>query len=102
MYFMRQKHKVHNSTGNQMKFPWFLIGFVLMSLLGTYVIGNQIPVPEEGMSGISTLTYWCLTSAMVGLGLNVNLRDLRTKALRPLIVILIVSTCLSILAYLIV
>ena len=43
------------------------------------------------MNGISELTTWCLTAAMVGLGLNVSLRDLRTKALRPLIAMGITS-----------
>ena len=98
MIFMNKRHQ---DVGTRMEFPWFLIGFILMSLFGTYVIGNHIvPVSTGAMNTISTITVWCLTSAMVGLGLNVSLYDLRTKAGRPLMVIVIVSICLSVLSFL--
>ncbi|MBA9027103.1 putative integral membrane protein (TIGR00698 family) [Peribacillus huizhouensis] len=99
MYFMKRKYPDHNSPENKIEFPWFLIGFILMSLFGSYALGGYIPITEGILSGISNLTTWCLTAAMVGLGLNVSLRDLRTKALRPLIAMLITSICLSLLAY---
>ncbi|MEJ8304468.1 YeiH family protein [Saccharibacillus sacchari] len=83
----------HNRTA--LAFPWFLVGFLLMSLLGSYVLGPVVPVPDGLFEGIGTLTTWMLTAAMVGLGLNVNLKDLRSRALRPLLVMLIVSTLLS-------
>ena len=102
MYIIKRKRKKLDSAGNQFEFPWFLIGFILMSLIGTYLLGNQIHVSESVMSGISTFTTWCLTTAMVGLGLNVSLKDLRTKALRPFLVILIVSICLSVLTILVI
>lgn len=40
-----------------------------------------------------------LTMAMVGLGLNIHLKDLRTKALRPLLAMVIASLLLSLLSY---
>ncbi|MFK2825356.1 putative sulfate exporter family transporter [Bacillus sp. B190/17] len=98
MYLMKRK-----SGGNQsdakVEFPWFLIGFLLMSLFGSYVLGHSIPVTQEFLDGVASVTTWCLTAAMVGLGLNVSLRDLKTKALKPLIAMTITSICLSILAY---
>ncbi|MGE8077565.1 YeiH family protein [Peribacillus loiseleuriae] len=102
MYFMKRKNHDQDSPENKIEFPWFLIGFILMSLFGSYVLGSQIPVSEGVLSGLSNLTTWCLTAAMVGLGLNVSLLELRTKALKPLIAMLITSICLSILAYFIV
>ncbi|RNB91268.1 YeiH family putative sulfate export transporter [Brevibacillus fluminis] len=89
-------------AGTKIGFPWFLIGFIVMSFFGSYVMGNVIPVSDGFKDGIATLTTFILTMAMVGLGLNVNLRDLRTKALRPLIAMSITSVLLSVLAYVLV
>ncbi|MEK5040207.1 YeiH family protein [Sporosarcina sp. FSL K6-3457] len=102
MSWMKRKSHSNDTTESKIEFPWFLIGFVLMSLIGSYVLGQSIPVSEEFLLGISTITTWCLTAAMVGLGLNVSLHDLRTKALKPLVAMLISSICLSILAYFII
>lgn len=76
-------------------FPWFLVGFLLMSMLGSYVLGPIVPVSDGLFEGIGALTTWLLTAAMAGLGLNVNLKDLRSRAFRPLLVMLTVSTLLS-------
>ena len=51
------------------------------------------------MTGISQVTTWLLTAAMVGLGLNVNLQDVKDRALKPLIAMLIISVCVSLLAF---
>lgn len=101
IYFIKRKNKGEreNQTG-KITFPWFLLGFILMSIFGSYVLGTHIPVQQEFMDRISQLTTWCLTAAMVGLGLNVSLHDLRQKALRPLAAMLITSVCLSLLTYL--
>jgi len=48
--------------------------------------------------GVSQVTTFVLTMAMVGLGLNVNLRALRTKATRPLIAMSSTSALLSVLS----
>ncbi|GHH99580.1 YeiH family protein [Neobacillus kokaensis] len=98
MYWMKRKN-AGNAGDTKIEFPWFLIGFILMSLFGSYVLGKSIPVSKAVMDGIATATTFILTAAMVGLGLNVSLRDLRTKALRPLIAMLITSVVLSVIAY---
>ncbi|TMV48077.1 putative sulfate exporter family transporter [Paenibacillus mesophilus] len=87
-------------TGAKMDFPWFLLGFIAMSVFGSYVWGKLIPAPERIMSGISIGTTLLLSMAMVGLGLNVNLKQLRSKALRPLAAMAITSVLLSVLTYL--
>ncbi|MCM3568578.1 YeiH family protein [Neobacillus mesonae] len=98
MYWMKRKSS--GEAGNtKIEFPWFLIGFILMSLFGSYVLGKSIPVSPVTMDGISTASTFILTSAMVGLGLNVSLKDLRTKAFRPLIAMLITSVVLSIITF---
>lgn len=101
IYIMKKKQKGSNEEQNKVAFPWFLIGFILMSLFGSYVLGEYIYAPENVMDGISGLTAWLLTAAMVGLGLNVSLKDLRTRALKPLIAMSITSVFVSVVAYVI-
>ncbi|QUG41757.1 putative sulfate exporter family transporter [Psychrobacillus sp. INOP01] len=98
MYWIN-RNNVENTEETNIEFPWFLIGFILMSLFGSYVLGNYIPISNGVSNGISTFTSFILTAAMVGLGLNVSIRDLRTKALRPLIAMSITSVILSIITF---
>lgn len=98
---MKRKQKGSDEAVN-IELPWFLLGFVLLSVLGSYVFGHSIPISDRAFDMISTITTWLLTAAMVGLGLNVSLRDLRTRALKPLLAMTITSVCLSVIAYFIV
>ena len=70
-----------------------------MSVFGSYVLGKSIPVTNEVLDQISFATTFLLSSAMVGLGLNVSLLELRTKALRPLMAMGITSIILSIITF---
>lgn len=100
VYFVR-RHQKKSATGEvKVQFPWFLLGFVLMSLVNTYIIGPVIFIPEAVIGQVYDLSTFLLTMAMVGLGLNVSLKDLRTKAFRPLMAMIIVSVGLSILTFL--
>src|SRR5680860_519099 len=75
-------------------FPWFLVGFLATSLIGTY-----LPIPKVVINNISNISSFLLAAAMVGLGLNVSLNHLRTRALRPLAAMLVASVILSIVLY---
>lgn len=99
---MNRRNKKVNTEQTKIELPWFLLGFILLSVFGSYVLGYSIPVSENVMDGISTITTWLLTAAMVGLGLNVSLSDLRERALKPLLAMTIASICLSIVTYFIV
>lgn len=102
IFIMKRKSKAAEEQQTKVEFPWFLLGFILLSVLGSYVLGESIPVSDRVMEAISTITGWILTAAMVGLGLNVSLRDLKNRALKPLIAMTITSVCLSVVAYFIV
>lgn len=79
------------SAGNQSApFPWFLLGFIMTSLVGTY-----LPIPDFVLKDISKASSFLLASAMVGLGLNVHLSSLRTRAMRPLVAMIIASIVVS-------
>ncbi|WP_088553261.1 YeiH family protein [Calderihabitans maritimus] len=78
----------------KVEFPWFLVGFIITSLIGTYV-----PIPKMYMQVLTTLSSFLLTAAMVGLGLNVSVQALRTKAFKPLMSMFVASIMLSIFTY---
>ena len=102
VYFVRRHQKKSAADEVKVQFPWFLLGFVLMSLINTYIIGQVIFIPEAVIEQIYDLSTFLLTMAMVGLGLNVSLKDVRTKAFRPLVAVTIVSVGLSIFTFLMV
>lgn len=97
MLWMKKKGKMEGEA--RFEFPWFLIGFIVMSFVGSYIIGNKVMVSQKVMSYISDFTSFMLTMSMTGLGLNICLKELRTKAIRPLIAIIITSVLLSSLSY---
>lgn len=81
-------------------FPWFLLGFAAMSLLGSSAIGQQVMhSAPEAMNGLTVLTTFLLTMAMVGLGLNVDLRHLGGGVLKSLAAMLATSALLSLWTY---
>ncbi|WP_179194835.1 YeiH family protein [Bacillus sp. EAC] len=97
MFWKKKKGKIEDTPN--IDFPWFLIGFIFMSFIGSYFFGHFIIVSTKFTSSISLATTFILTMAMTGLGLNINIKEVRTKAIRPLIAILITSFLLSILTY---
>lgn len=95
------KKNAGEKTKQKVAFPYFLIGFIITSLIGSYVFGTYINVSEGFLNGIAIFTTWCLTTAMVGLGLHIHLQTVRTKAMKPLIAMIITSLLLSVLSYII-
>lgn len=92
---MNMKSQARN-TNQRIEMPYFLIGFVLMAIFHTYV-----PIPQFIMQIIEPLTTICLLMAMVALGLNVSFKDLQDRAFKPLIGLIIVSTILSTITFII-
>ncbi|MGZ0042019.1 YeiH family protein [Paenibacillus ottowii] len=92
MFWMKRTGKMR--TGTKVEFPWFLIGFIAASILGSYVFGKYIVVSPKLMNELSQLTTFMLTMAMVGMGLNVSFKTLREKAMLPLLVLSITSIIL--------
>ena len=65
----------------------------------SFVFGKTVILSENFMNHVNTFTTWCLTAAMVGLGLNINLRELREKAAKPLLALTITSLLITIGTY---
>ncbi|WP_249871341.1 YeiH family protein [Oceanobacillus saliphilus] len=99
IFWVKNRKSTDESDQTKVKFPMYLLGFIVMSLFGSYVLGSMIPVTKGVMDMISFATTFILTSAMVGLGLNVSLKDVKNKALRPLMAMLIASILVSVLMY---
>ncbi len=98
IFWMKRKEK-GQPGGTKIEFPWFLIGFILMSLFGSYILGKYIILSPQTMNAIAVVSTFLLTMAMVGLGLNVSFHDLRTKAVRPLIAMITTSILLSVITF---
>lgn len=63
------------------------------------LLENYIQVPAYVMEGVSSIFHFFLTMAMVGLGLNVSFKAIKSKASRPLIAMLITSLLLSVITF---
>ncbi|WP_425802951.1 YeiH family protein [Desulfitobacterium sp. Sab5] len=91
--WMRRKDR--DESAKSAPFPWFLVGFLATSIVGTY-----FPIPKNILFDISNVIGpFLLAAAMVGLGLNVHLSNLRSRALRPLLAMFIASIILSAFSY---
>lgn len=89
--FMKIKN---GGTGQKASFPYFLLGFLIVSALGTW--GTQQGWLSEAMQNIIAQTgTFFLAVAMAALGMSVDLKELKTRALKPLIMLTIVSVILS-------
>lgn len=93
MYWQRKKRGEKQKT--TISFPWFLIGFVLMSMCGSLITAYEPMGLQHMLDPIAQVSTFLLTMAMVGLGLNIHLKQVRTKALRPLAALVMTSILLT-------
>ncbi|MEL1135670.1 YeiH family protein [Desulfitobacterium sp. THU1] len=94
LWWVRRNSKEEKDPTQTASFPWFLLGFILTSIIGTY-----FSIPTAVLDSIATLSTFLMTAAMVGLGLNVHLASLRARALRPLLAMFIASILVSAVSY---
>ncbi|WP_245640159.1 YeiH family protein [Paenibacillus dakarensis] len=96
MYWMRRTGRIEK--GSKLEFPWFLLGFIALSLIGSIEFGGTPLIPAGLKNGIANSASFILAMAMVGLGLNIHIQSLR-KAWRPLLAMTITSVLLAVLAF---
>ncbi|GAE06629.1 putative membrane protein YeiH [Paenibacillus sp. JCM 10914] len=99
MSWMKRTGRIQQRT--RMEFPWFLIGFIAASLLGSWEWTGQPIIPLLLQDALSHGASFLLTMAMVGLGLNIHLQALR-GVWRPLLAMSITTLLLILLTYAIV
>jgi len=71
------------SVGNKaaflwQKFPKFVLGFLLISVLATYHFFTK-----EQTTALANLSRWAFLLTFAGVGLRTNFRDMRKQGLRP-------------------
>ena len=76
------------------KFPKFVLGFLLLSLLGT--VGLFTP---EQLTSLGNLSRWALLFAFAGVGLSLDLRTIRQLGTVPLIALLIAKVIIVYLVF---
>lgn len=97
IFFIRRKQS--GESVKKIPFPYFLLGFIFMSLFNSYVLGTHITINEEVMEAVSVFTSILLTMAMTALGLNINMKNTIKRASKPFVVIFFVSVMLALLVY---
>ncbi|GIO92988.1 YeiH family protein [Paenibacillus lactis] len=97
--WMKRTHP--NESKARPEFPWFLIGFMAASMLGSWEYTGQPIIPLPLKDALSQIASFLLAMAMVGLGLNVHVKDLR-RAWRPLLAMAIATILLVLLTYMLV
>lgn len=77
-----QAQKVRNKAAFLwQKFPKFVLGFLLISVLATYQFFNK-----EQIGALANLSRWAFLLTFAGVGLRTNFRDMRKQGLRPFVV----------------
>jgi len=60
------------------KFPKFVLGFLLISVLATYHFFNK-----DQVGALANLSRWAFLLTFAGVGLRTNFSDMRKQGLRP-------------------
>ena len=60
------------------KFPKFVLGFLLISVLATYHFFTK-----DQVSALANLSRWAFLLTFAGVGLRTNFREMRKQGLRP-------------------
>jgi uncharacterized membrane protein YadS len=71
----------HKAAFLWQKFPKFVLGFLLISLLATIGVFTKPQIAD-----LANLSRWAFLLTFAGVGLQTNIRELRKQGLRPLAV----------------
>jgi uncharacterized integral membrane protein (TIGR00698 family) len=74
-----QAQVVENKVGFLwQKFPKFVLGFLLISVLATAAVFNK-----EQLGSLANLSRWAFLLTFAGVGLRTNIKELKAQGLRP-------------------
>ena len=82
----RKKEGVGDAPGRRVPVPWFMLGFVATSIIGTFA-----PLGQETLDFLVKLSYLTLGMEMAALGMSVNFRVLFSRGRNALAAALIAS-----------
>lgn len=85
-----KKHSEVQSTGKKtVAFPWFMLGFIGASIIGTFV-----PLIASITPQLVDFAYIVLGMAMAALGINVNFKAIASKGKKPMLASFLTSILL--------
>ena len=79
--FKTKEEKKETSFIKRLPVPWFIFGFLGMSMLNTFVT-----LPDMLINLFILLSVYLLSMAMAGLGLSINFSDFKKVGWRPVVV----------------
>ena len=74
-------------------FPWFILGFVAMSILASI-----FPIPAVLVSGTKTTSKFLMVCALAAIGLNTSFASMKKSGIRPMIHGFLISALVVIVA----
>lgn len=77
-------------------FPWFIVGFVLMS-----VIASIFTIPTQVVTSTKALSKFLMVSALAAIGLNTSFASMKKSGIRPMIHGFIISALVVVVALLV-
>ena len=85
-----KKHSEVENTGKKtVAFPWFMLGFIGASIIGTFV-----PLIASITPQLVDFAYIVLGMAMAALGINVNFKAIASKGKKPMLASFLTSILL--------
>lgn len=93
--FLSMKNK---NAHKKASFPYFLLGFIVVSIIGTIGLQNKW-LSTSFQNNVSSFASFLLTVAMAALGMSVDFKNLKKNALKPLCTLLLTSILLSLFAW---
>ena len=102
---LKKKEALTNSqNGNELKakfkitkiFPWFILGFVAMS-----VVASVFTIPEIVVTSTKSVSKFLMVSALAAIGLNTSFSKLKKAGIRPMIHGFIISALVVVVALLV-
>ncbi len=77
-------------------FPWFILGFLAMS-----VLASLLAIPAAVVSGTKTISKFLMVCALAAIGLNTSFASMRKAGIRPMVHGFIISALVVIVALLV-
>lgn len=77
-------------------FPWFILGFLGMSLVASF-----FSIPAEVVSATKTVSKFLMVSALAAIGLNTSYASMKKSGIRPMIHGFIISALVVVVALLV-
>lgn len=76
----RRRHLAQDATRGRAPLPYFILGFVVL-----VIVNSMVAIPAAPKGAIVLATTFLLSLALAAMGLETDIRKLRAKGLRPLL-----------------